>query len=333
MSENKNQQIVIYETDAGAANLRVHMQNDTVWLSQQQMAELFNSDRTNITKHIANIFKEGELDKNSVCEDFAHTAADGKNYKTKFYNLDVIISVGYRVKSVHGTQFRIWATRTLREFLVRGLIADQQRIGELREKGLTDLSQTVTLIQKTISQNKLSNDEAHGLLDVITKYTDSWLLLQRYDDGDLELPTRLTKPNFVMTTDYATNAIAELKTILAKNSQASDLFGASRSHGIDAIIGAIYQSFGGADLYKSTAEKAANLLYLTIKDHPFRDGNKRIASFLFVVFITMNKYGFRKNGEAKISDRTLVALALLIAQSKPNEKEIMIALICNLLKD
>jgi prophage maintenance system killer protein len=323
---NKNQ-ILIYKTEGGQYSVEVLLEGDTVWLTQKQMAELFDKGRTTVTEHIQNIFKESELDEKSVCRDFRHTAADGKEYEVKYYNLDVIISVGYRVKSLQGTQFRIWATHTLKDHLLKGYTINQKR---LAETGIKELENALQFIKQASSRRQLTNEEAQGLLDVITKYAKSWLLLKSYDEDNLPA-TSGQIPKFNLTYEYALNSIKELKKALMDKEEASSLFSNECEHGLEAILGNIEQSFDDQELYPTLEERAAHLLYFIIKDHPFSDGNKRIASLLFIHYLDKNNHLYKANGETVINDNALVALALLIAESEPKSKELMIALIKNLL--
>ncbi len=325
---SKNQ-ILIYKTETGQYSVDVLLDGDTVWLTQKQMAELFDKGRTTITEHIQNIFKEGELDEKVVCRDFRHTAADGKEYEVKYYNLDVIISIGYRVKSLRGTQFRIWATRTLKDHLIKGYTINQKR---LAETGVKELENALQFIKQASSRRQLTNEETQGLLDVIAKYAKSWLLLKSYDEDNLPA-TKGKLPKFSLNYEHTLNSIRELKKVLIAKKEASDLFGNEREHGLEAILGNIEQSFGGQELYPTLEEKAAHLLYFIIKDHPFSDGNKRIASLLFIHYLDKNNHLYKTNGETIINDNALVALALLIAESDPKSKELMTALTKNLLTE
>jgi prophage maintenance system killer protein len=325
---NENQ-ILIYKTESGQYAVDVLLDGDTVWLTQKQMAELFDKGRTTVTEHIQNIFKEGELDEKAVCRDFRHTGADGKEYQVKYYNLDIIISVGYRVKSLRGTQFRIWATRTLKEHLLKGYTLNQKR---LAETGVKELEVALQFIKQASDRRQLTSEEAQGLLEVITKYAKSWLLLKSYDEDNLP-PTTGQVPKFSLTYGHALDAIAKLKKVLMDKNEASDIFGNEREHGLDAILGNLEQSFGDQELYPTLEEKAAHLLYFIIKDHPFSDGNKRIASLLFIHYLDKNDHLYKANGEILINDNALVALALLIAESEPKSKELMVALSKNLLAE
>jgi len=323
-------EIIIYQLKTGGPRFEVELKEETVWLNQKQMASLFSKDVRTINEHIKNIFKEGELSEKSVIRKFRITAVDGKKYTTNFYNLDVIISVGYRVKSKQGTEFRIWATRVLKDHLIKGYTLNQKR---LKEINLMDLEQAVALIKNALETKRLKDSEAKGLLEVITGYADSWLLLQKYDEEQLVLPAKQTKPKYELEYGEAVAAIFELKQDLINKKQATDLFGKERGDTLAGIIGNIYQSFGGKDLYPTIEAKASHLLYFTIKDHPFTDGNKRIGSFLFIVFLSKNNYLLDKKGERKFNDNALVALALLIAASDPKQKDILIKLIMNFLSN
>ena len=327
-SDNKNQ-ILIYKTETGQYSVEVLLDGDTVWLTQKQMAELFGIESHTITYHLKNVFKNEELKENSVTRNFRATAEDGKTYKTNFYNLDAIISVGYRVNSNRATQFRIWATRTLKDHLLNGYTINQKR---LAETGVKELENALQFIKQASGRRQLTNEEAQGLLYVITKYAKSWLLLKSYDEDNLPVTTGQL-PKFNLTYEYALNSIKELKKALMAKREASSLFGNEREHGLEAILGNIEQSFGGQELYPTLEDIAAHLLYFIIKDHPFSDGNKRIASLLFIHYLDKNNHLYKTNGEMIINDNALVALALLIAESEPKSKELMIALIKNLLAE
>ena len=325
---DEEQKIVIYESPDHKVNLKVNLQNESVWLTQEQIALLFGVNRPGVTKHIRNIFNDKELIKDSVCSKMEHTAADGKKYKTQFYNLDLIISVGYRINSVLATQFRIWATSVLKGFIINGYALNKER---LFQKGLEELNQAVKLISNTVRSKQLSLGKSRGLLEVISGYASSWLLLQKYDENSLEKP-KAKKAKFKLVYDFCVDAINRLKRELVKKKEASDLFGQQRNKQLEGTVNSIYQTFDGKDLYEGIAEKSANLFYLIIKDHPFTDGNKRIASFLFILFLAKNDYLYDKKGDKKINDNALVALALLIAESDPKQKEVMIALIGNMIE-
>jgi death-on-curing family protein len=324
-------QIEIYQTKDKQTQVEVSFEEETVWLSQKQMAELFGRDRVAITQHIGNIFKENELNKKSVCKDFLHTAGDNKSYSTKYYNLDVIISVGYRVKSKQGTQFRQWATQRLKAHLVKGYTLNEKRLQQVVQN-MQQLEQAVKLIQLSGSSGELSAKETKGLLEIITNYTQSFILLNQFDSNNLPDKKLNEKITYEIEYNEAVKAIAELKKQLMNRKEASALFGNERDSGFESTLNSVVQTFGGEYLYKSIEEQAAHLLYFVIKNHPFTDGNKRIGAFLFVWFLEKNKHRFKKSGEVKINDNALVALALLVAQSNPDDKEIMIKLVINLIR-
>ena len=325
-------EIIIYEDKKGHAKLEVNLKDETLWLSQKQVAELFNIDRTVVTKHIRNVFKDKELDKKSVCAKFAHTAEDGKIYNVDFYSLDMILSVGYRVNSKRATQFRIWATQTLKKYITDGYIINAKRLEEKSYKNLAELQSAIGLLQNAMKSKKLELNEAEGLLQVISEYANSWVLLQQYDEGKLEIKKKKSRKSKMLSYEDAAVSINKLKSSLIKSKEATDLFGRERGDGLKAIIGNINQTFSGKELYPSIEEKAAHLFYFVIKDHPLTDGNKRSAALLFILFLQRNGFLLNKKGEKKINDNALVALALLIAQSNPKEKNVMIALITNLLQ-
>lgn len=329
MTTQPNNQIIIYEDTNGEVKLDVSLENETVWLSQKQMEMLFDKSKKTISEHIGNIFKEGELEKDSVVRNFRTTASDGKNYDVTYYNLDVIISVGYRVKSKRGTAFRIWATKILKEYLINGYAINQKR---LEQKGLKELNETISLLKDTISKSELELNEAKGLLDVILNYSRTWSLLQGYDEDSLKCDFALKEAKFILDFDEAKDAIAQLKTELIKKGEATELFGREKAGEFDGIVRNIYQTFGGVDLLPSVEEKAANLLYYIIKGHPFNDGNKRIGAFIFILFLSKNNMLYKANGELKINDNALVALALMTAKSDPKQKDTVINLIVNILE-
>lgn len=312
--------IEIYQTADGQLQIEVQFEKDTVWLSQSQMTGLFQRDRTVITKHINNIFSEGELDEKSNVQKM-HIAFSDK--PVTLYSLDVIISVGYRVKSPQGTQFRQWATQKLKEYLVQGYSINQKRLEQLQ--------QIVEVIQRSGNSEHLHLSEARGLLEILSNYTHSFILLNQYDSHNLKTGSLNEHISYEIQYEEAVTAIAELKRQLLAKKEATELFGNQKDASFQGILGNVVQSFGGQYLYPSIEEQAANLLYFVIKNHPFSDGNKRIGAFLFVWFLEKNRHRFKKNGEVKINDNGLVALALLVAQSDPNEKELMIKLIINLI--
>lgn len=326
MQETQN--VVLYTDDKGQVSLEVSLENETVWLSQKQMAELFDKNVKTINEHIGNVFKEGELEQNAVIRNFRITASDGKTYDVAHYNLDVIISVGYRVKSKRGTQFRIWASKILKEYLIKGYAINQQR---LSKQGLNELTATMELVRKSIETKELSSNEAKGLFDIINNYAKTWALLQGYDSDKLDTLHGTCEERFVLDYDEAKNAIREIKKDLMAKGDATELFGNEKAGEFKGALLNIYQTFGGVDLLPSIEEKAANLLYYVIKDHTFSDGNKRIGSFLFILFLHKNGIAYKTNGEPKINDNALVSLALLVASSESSQKELMVRLIVNLL--
>jgi len=315
-------QIVIYQSPDGTTGIEVHLEAETVWLTQDQMAELFGRERSVITKHLRNVFREGELDKTAVRAKFAHTAPDGKKYQTQFYNLDAILSVGYRVNSKRGTQFRQWATKVLREHLVQGFTVNQAR---LAERGISEMQQAVELLARTLDHQALITGIGKDVLSVIVGYARTWRLLLQYDEDTLLIPAGCQPARGVLEYDFARQAIFELKQELKGRGEATDLFGSERADTLAAILGNIEQTMFGEPLYRTREEKAAHLLYFVIKDHPFLDGNKRIGSFLFLL------YNRQEEIPEIINENTLTALALLIAESEPTNKDLMIRLVVNLL--
>ncbi|MCM8833238.1 MAG: virulence protein RhuM/Fic/DOC family protein [Candidatus Omnitrophica bacterium] len=328
--EFKQGEIVIYKSKEGP-RLEVRLEQDTVWLTQKQMALLFDKGVSTINEHIKNIYKEGELKKSSTIRKFRIVQTEGGRQVERsidFYNLDVIISVGYRVKSLRGTQFRIWATNVLREHLVKGYTINERRLLQVKNQ-LKELQNIISFLQEK-SKHELLVGQEKEILNLLANYSKTLKILEQYDKGKLSL-IKKTKGKFVLKYDEAKQIIKEIKKDLIAKKQASDLFGQEVEGKFKAILGNIYQTFGKKELYPSLEEKSAHLLYFTIKDHPFVDGNKRIASFLFVYFLDKNNYLYRASGERKINDNALVALSLLIATSDPKDKEILIKIITNLL--
>lgn len=326
-NENKGA-IVIYISKDGKTSLKVKLKQETVWLSQEQIAKLFSVDRSVITKHIRNVFNDGEVNEKSNVQKmhFAHS-----DRPISFYNLDIILSVGYRVNASRGIHFRRWSSEILKNYLVKGFSVNKNR---LQEKGLEEFEQAVVLMKKIIETKELSASEAKGLLKIITDYSNSWLLFYRYDKGKLDIPVKKSVSKYKITPEDSLKAIEVLKQDLISKGEASNLFGVEREkNSISGIIGNVYQNFKGKDFYESIEEKAAHLLYFIIKDHTLIDGNKRVGSFLFIVFLAKNNFLLKKNGERKINDNMLVALALLIAKSYTKQKDLMIKLIINFLTD
>ncbi|MSM39372.1 MAG: cytochrome C biogenesis protein CycH [Geobacter sp.] len=316
--------IIIYQTENGTTNLEVRLDHETVWLTQEQMAELFGRERSVITKHLRNVFKEGELDENSVRAKYAHTAPDGKEYQTQFYNLDVIISVGYRVKSQQGTRFRQWATRVLHDHIVKGYTVNEQRLREESAK-LQEMQQTMELLARTLTTQELVTDTGRDVLRVINDYAYALATLDRYDHGTLAIEGTTRQELHVI--DYTEG----IGIVNAMKGEFDGLFGVEKDQGFKSALGTIYQTFDGKELYPSVEEKAANLLYFIVKNHAFSDGNKRIAAALFIYFLGMNAILYRPDGSKRLADNALVALTLLIAESRPEEKETIVKVIVNLI--
>ena len=330
MADVPGGEVIVYQDPDGQIRVDVRLERETVWLTQQQMAGLFGRERSVVTKHIRNIFRENELKEEAVRAKFAHTAEDGKTYHVDYYNLDVIISVGYRVKSLRGTQFRIWATRTLREHLVRGYTINELR---LTERGLSDIKQAVGLLGRTLTAHALVTDEGRAVLDVVQRYTLTWRLLMEYDEQRLpESPAQPVAQSVALSLEGARDVVASLRLNLTAHGEAGALFGQERGDGMAGILGAIEQTFSSEPLYPSAQARAAHLLYFVIKDHPFCDGNKRIGTLLFLEYLRRNGLLLRTDGEPRFADNAMVALALLIAESAPSQKALMIRLVLNLLE-
>ncbi len=311
----KENEIVLFETEDAKVRLTVPIQEDTVWLTQAQMTELFDTSKQNVSLHINNCFKEGELDKVSVVKDFLTTASDGKKYKTKYYNLDVIISVGYRVKSQRGIEFRRWANKVLRDYIIKGYAINDKRLEALQKTVEIQAKMLATAIEG-------ASDE---VLKAVNLYTQALTLLDKYDHQSLE------KPEGNQAIYRITYADCRAMVDRMEDSFKSDVFGVEKEPGkIEGILAAVYQDVFGGEVYPSLEEKAANLLYFMIKDHPFADGCKRIAASLFLEFLNRNNALFR-DGHKVISDGALVAITLMIAESDPKEKDIMTTMVMNLL--
>ncbi len=327
MKTNKSK-LVIYKVDKNDVELEVSLWKDSIWLNQAQIADLFDIDRTVITKHLGNIFQTKELNKKTVCAIFAHTAADGKKYQTQFFNLDVVISVGYRVNSKKATQFRIWATKVLRQHILQGYTINEKRLLDVQSR-FNELQGVIAFLQSKANKINSGSQELE-LLDLLADYSKTMSLLSEYDKGMLAKP-KGKKDKYKLKYLICQKIISGMKKKLVEEKEAGNLFGNEIGRKLEAIIENLYQTFDKKDLYKCIEEKAANLIYLIIKDHPFSDGNKRIASYLFVYFLDRNDYLFRESGEKKINDNALVALALLIAESDPSEKDVLIKIIVNLI--
>ena len=323
----EDQKIVIYQTEDGQTQIDVRLEDETVWLTQAQMAELFQTDRTSIVRHINNIYKVEELDRDSTCAKIAQVQIEGKRTVKRdipYFNLDMIISVGYRVNSKRGIKFRQWANKVLKDYLVKGYAVNQrihrEQIGELR--------QLVGMLGRTIQgQPVLSTDETNALFEVVTDYTYALDTLDNYDYERLTIDKTTKEESFHATYE---NAMEEINRLRDKFG-GSALFGNEKDDSFKSSIGQIYQTFGGEELYPSVEEKAAMLLYLVTKNHSFSDGNKRIAATLFLWFLNNNRILYRKDGSKRLADNTLVALTLMIAESKTEEKDVMVKVVVNLI--
>ena len=318
---NNQGQILIFEAENHSVQVR--LDGETVWLSLQQLADLFQRDKSVISRHLKNVFDCNELVRDSVVAKNATTAADGKTYQVEHFNLDVIISVGYRVNSARATQFRQWATRILKQHLVQGYTLNQRR---LKERGI-EFEQVIALLSGTLVNQQLVNAEGSTVLAVISDYARSWSLLQGYDEQSLAAQSLKQNKMMTLSLDDALTAIAELKKELIAKGEATELFGLVRGNGLASAIATIEQGFGDELFYPNVASRAAHLLYFVIKNHPLSDGNKRSGSFLFLWYLRINEHLLAKPVEQLINDNTLVALALLVAESKPEQKELMVRLI------
>lgn len=330
--EIKKGEIVIYKDQEGP-ELQVQMDGDTVWLTQDQIAALFGTQRPAITKHLNNIYKSSELNEKSTSSILEHMGSTGQRYKTKYYNLDAIISIGYRVNSGRATQFRIWATNRLRDYIVKGFAINEKRLKDFEnlQVKLKELESAHKLIQGAVANKRLEGYEKE-LLRIITDYADTWFVLNAYDKGELSLEGVGRKAGPALNYESLKKSIVKFKERLAAKKEAGSLFGEEVGNKFKAVLGNINQTFGGKDLYASLEEKAAHLLYFLIKDHPFADGNKRIGSLTFLLYLVENNFLYDKKGERKINDNTLTALALLIAESDPKDKDTMTKLVVNLIK-
>lgn len=331
MDNLEEARVTIYETGGKAVRFRVEPETDTIWATQAQIADLFDINVSAITKHLRNIYNEGELEEKRTCAKMEQVAFEGGrevSRKVKAYNLDAIISVGYRVNSRKATDFRIWATGVLKKYVVSGVAVNEQRLEELSSEKLQEVNSTLDIVRRLLAQGELIGEEANGVLEIITRYAETFRTLQEYDEGMV----RLGKGAKVKKSLDAGECVAMIDQ-LREAIHAGEMFGRLRGDAFEGILRTIDQSFGGKEMYPTIAEKAAHLLYFIVKDHPFFDGNKRIAALLFIAYLTMNEYGLLKNGEAKISDRALVALTLMVAESDPKEKGLMTAVVSRLLEE
>ena len=324
MEEDK---IIIYQAEDGQTQIDVRLENETVWLTQAQMAELFETDRTSIVRHINNIYRVNELDREATCAKIAQVQIEGKRTVKRnipYFNLDMIISVGYRVNSMRGVKFRQWANRILKEYLMKGYAINER----IRKDQIGELRQLVGMLGRTIqNQPLLSNDETNALFEVVTNYTYALDPLDNYDYERLTIDKTTKEEPFHATYENAMEAINGLREKFG----GSALFGNEKDDSFKSSIGQIYQTFGGEELYPSVEEKAAMLLYLVTKNHSFSDGNKRIAATLFLWFLNNNRILYRKDGSKRLADNTIIALTLMIAESKTEEKDVMVKVVVNLI--
>jgi death-on-curing family protein len=331
-------EIQIYTAPDGKTELEVRFEGETVWLTQEQIAAVFGTQRPAITKHLKNVFASGELDEQVVSSILEHTtkhgAIAGKTQikKVKFYNLDAIISIGYRVNSKQATTFRIWATQTLKNYLIQGYALNEKRLKQVSQN-LQKLETVIKQIQNVGNSEELQLTEAKGLLEILGNYTKSFVLLSQFDSQSLKSGKLSENITYEIKYEEAILAISELKKQLIAKKEATNLFGNEKDESFKSSLQTIVQTFGGQYLYPSIEEQAAHLLYFVIKNHSFNDGNKRIGAFLFIWFLEKNKHRFKKSGELKINDNGLTAIALLVAQSNPEEKDIIIQLIVALIAD
>ena len=323
----EDQKIVIYQTEDGQTQIDVRLENETVWLTQAQMVELFQTTKQNVSLHLNNLYKEGELQKEGTVKEYLTVQQEGKrrvSRRVKYYDLDVIISVGYRVHSKRGTAFRIWARQIIKDYLVRGYAVNER----IRHEQIGELRQLVGMLGRTLqNQSVISTDETTALFEVVTDYTYALDTLDNYDYERLAIDKTTKQEKFHATYDNAMEAINGLREKFG----GSTLFGNEKDESFKSSIGQIYQTFGGEELYPSVEEKAAMLLYLVTKNHSFSDGNKRIAATLFLWFLNNNGILYRKDGSKRLADNTLVALTLMIAESKTEEKDVMVKVVVNLI--
>ena len=322
-------EILIYISEDKSNEIQVRLEGDTIWLSQRQMSELFEKDSDTIGLHLKNIYKSGELEEGSTTEYSSVVQTEGQRQvrrKIKLYNLDAIISVGYRVNSIRGTQFRMWANKVLRDYLVKGYSVNQSLLEKKNEK-LKELQEAVRIIRDSVGTKELTNEESRGLLDIVADYSYALDILDQYDYQTLRISDTTLGEAYHLSYEEAIEKIRNVRKVYGN----SELFGREKDESLKSSIGTIYQTFGGKDLYPSVEEKAANLLYFVTKNHSFSDGNKRIAAFLFLYFLDRNGILYDESGRKRIADNALVALTLMIAISKPEEKETMVSIIVNLI--
>ena len=325
-SDNENT-VILYQSPDGTASLEVRLDHETVWLAQSQLADLFDVNVPAISKHIRNILGSGELDTSATVSKMEKVQIEGGRKVRRsqtLYNLDMIISIGYRVNSVKATRFRIWATRVLRDHIVKGYTVNEQRLKEESAK-LLEMQRTVELLARTLENRELVSGTGRDVLRVIGDYAYALTLLDRYDHGTLAIEETTGKALHIITYDEAMGIVSSMK------GEFDGLFGIEKDQGFKSALGAIYQTFGGNELYPSVEEKGANLLYFVVKNHAFSDGNKRIAAALFIYFLGMNGILYRPDGGKRLADNALVALTLLIAESRPEEKDTIVKVIVSLI--
>lgn len=320
--------IQLYQSKNGETQIEVRFEEETVWLTLNQMADLFGRDKSVISRHLKNVYSSQELDYKATVAKNATVQTEGNREikrELEYYNLDAIISVGYRVNSKQGTQFRIWATQRLKDYLIQGYAINKKRLNEL--------DKLIRIIENSEVQNGNNQiNEAKGLLNILTKYTKSFVLLNQFDSNSLDSTTLTTNLTYEIDYNEAKKAIEQLKKQLIDKKEATMLFGNEKDQSFSGILKSIVQTFDGQYLYPTVEEQASHLLYFVIKNHPFSDGNKRIGAFLFIWFLEKNRHLLKETGETKINDNALIAIALLVAQSNPTDKELMVKLICNLIK-
>jgi len=328
--EIKKGEIIIYKSKDGP-KIDVRLEDESVWLNLNQLSALFDTDKSGVSRHLKNIFESKELQRNSTVAKIATVQIEGNRQITRnieYYNLDIIISIGYRINSQRATQFRIWATKTLRNHLVKGYTLNEKRLTSVRNN-FNELTETIEFLRYKAKHELLAGQEQQ-ILSLLSDYSKSLSLLEQFDKDKLPLKKK-EKEKYEINYEDASTVIKKIKEDLIPKKEASQLFGQENGNQFKAILKNIYQTFGGVDLYSSLEEKAAHLLYFIIKDHPFNDGNKRIGSFLFIYYLDRNNFLYKKSGEKKINDNALTALALLIAISHPKEKEKMVKMITNLI--
>ncbi len=320
--------ISLYQAEDGKISVDVNIKDETIWLNLNQIAELFGRDKSVISRHIRNIYKDEELNRSSTVAFFATVQNEGGRKierNIEFYNLDLIISVGYRVNSKRGTQFRIWATNLLKQHLINGYTINEKRLKEQTQK-LSDLQNTIKILKRTIENQVKELDEAKGLLKVISDYSYALTILDEYDHQNVKMRDTTKREAYVLTYEEAVEVINSMKTEFS-----SGLFGNEKDESFKGSLGAIYQTAFGEEVYPSIEEKGANLLYFIVKNHSFSDGNKRIAAAIFIYFMNKNRILYREDGSKRMADNTLVAITLMIAESRPQEKEIIVKVLVNLI--